>query len=458
MKKKPTIVCVDDEPMILDGLKMQLKKAFKEEFLIETAEGGRDALDLIQELKQDSYETVLIISDYIMPDLKGDELLKEIHIILPDALKIMLTGQADIEAVTNVINYAKLYRYISKPWQADDLILTVKEAVHSYFQEKKLAEQNTQLQEVNRELENLTDQQAKLIDELNKNKQNLEHLNSELSRLNEAFLRFVPRQFLQFLEKSSIVDVQLGDQVQQEMSVLFSDIRGFTSLSETMTPAENFKFINAYLSRMEPAIVENNGFIDKYIGDAIMALFGSSADDAVQAGIAMLNALNEYNLSRFKPDRPPIKIGIGINTGSLMLGTVGGQSQMAGTVISDAVNLASRLEGLTKNYGVSLLISHETFFKLNNPNLYNIRLIDRLRVKGKLSMVSVFEVFDADPPELKAGKLATQTIFEQALVLYSLKSFTEASERFEFCLHQNPDDRVAKIYWEQCQHHIKLVC
>ncbi len=458
MKKKPTIVCVDDEPMILDGLKMQLKKAFKEEFLIETAEGGRDALELIQELQQDNYETVLIISDYIMPDLKGDELLKEIHIILPDALKIMLTGQADIEAVTNVINYAKLYRYISKPWQADDLILTVKEAIHSYFQEKKLAEQNAQLQKMNGELESLTIQQANLIVELNQNKQNLEHLNSELSRLNEAFLRFVPRQFLQFLKKSSIVDVQLGDQVQQEMSILFSDIRGFTSLSETMTPADNFKFINAYLSRMEPAIVENNGFIDKYIGDAIMALFGKDADDAVQAGIAMLHALNEYNLSRIKPDRPPLKIGIGINTGSLMLGTVGGQSQMAGTVISDAVNLASRLEGLTKNYGVSLLISHETFYKLQDPSLYNIRLIDCLRVKGKSSMVSVFEVFDADPPELKAGKLETQMMFEQALVLYSLKSFAEAIERFEICLRQNPQDRVAKIYWEQCNRQLQFVC
>ncbi|MCA1995179.1 MAG: GAF domain-containing protein, partial [Coleofasciculus sp. S288] len=102
----------------------------------------------------------------------------------------------------------------------------------------------------------------------------------ELFQLNEAFSRFVPRQFLQFLEKESIVDVQLGDQVQKEMSVLFSDIRDFTSLSESMTPQDNFKFINAYLSRMEPVIIEHQGFIDKYIGDAIMALFSGSADDA----------------------------------------------------------------------------------------------------------------------------------------------------------------------------------
>ena len=110
-----------------------------------------------------------------------------------------------------------------------------------------------------------------------------------LFQLNKAYERFVPNQFLHFLEKSSIIDVQLGDQVQLEMSVLFSDIRDFTTLSENMTPEENFQFINSYLSRMEPAIIENHGFIDKYIGDAIMALFSGEADNAVKAGIAMLH-------------------------------------------------------------------------------------------------------------------------------------------------------------------------
>ncbi|MCZ0900498.1 adenylate/guanylate cyclase domain-containing protein, partial [Microcoleus sp. HI-ES] len=189
-------------------------------------------------------------------------------------------------------------------------------------------------------------QNSKLYTEVRQNE-------SRLAQLNKAYERFIPHQFLQFLEKSSIIDVELGDQVQLEMSVLFSDIRDFTTLSETMTPEDNFKFINSYLSRMEPVINENNGFIDKYIGDAIMALFSGEADNAVKAGIAMLHRLAEYNEYCANAGCAPIQIGIGINTGSLMLGTVGGPNRMDGTVISDAVNLASRVESLTKNYGVS---------------------------------------------------------------------------------------------------------
>ncbi|MBW4546444.1 MAG: PAS domain-containing protein [Symplocastrum torsivum CPER-KK1] len=278
--------------------------------------------------------------------------------------------------------------------------------------------------------------------------QNFTH---ELFALNEAYERFVPRQFLQLLNKESIVDVQFGDQVQKEMSILFSDIRDFTMLSESMTPQENFKFINAYLSRMEPAIIENQGFIDKYIGDEIMALFSGGADSAVKAGIAMLQTLTEYNQHRAKQGYVPLQIGIGINTGSLMLGTVGGESRMDSTVIGDAVNLASRMEELTKNYGVSLLISHHTFLQLQDYNQYNFRFIDRLKVKGKSAAVSVYEIFDADPLEVREGKLATKQEFEKGLLLYNLGSFSEAVHLFKDCLRINPKDTVAQIYLKRCQ-------
>ena len=277
---------------------------------------------------------------------------------------------------------------------------------------------------------------------------------SELFNLNEALSRFVPRQFLQFLNKESIVDVKLGDQVQQEMSVLFADIRNFTSLSERMTPQENFNFINAYLSRMEPAVIENQGFIDKYIGDEIMALFNGGADDAVKAGISMLKKLNEYNQHRSNFGYMPLKIGIGINTGSLMLGTVGGTSRMDSTVISDAVNLASRIERLTKSYGVSLLISHHTFLQLRDSNQYAFRLIERLKVRGKSAAVSIYEVFDAELPEIYEGKLITKQEFEQALLLYHLGSFKEAVQLFGHCLYLNPRDTVAQIYRKLCQERI----
>jgi PAS domain S-box-containing protein len=274
---------------------------------------------------------------------------------------------------------------------------------------------------------------------------------NELFQLNKAYERFVPRQFLQFLEKSSIIDVELGDQVQLEMSVLFSDIRDFTALSEKMTPEDNFKFINSYLSRMEPAITENHGFIDKYIGDAIMALFSGEADNAVKAGIAMLNRLDEYNQHRANSGFAPIQNGIGINTGSLMLGTVGGQNRMDGTVISDAVNLASRIESLTKEYGVSLLISQQTFSRLQNPTDYAIRQVDRVKVKGKEEVVTVYEVFDADRAEVKEKKLATLQTYTEACSYYNLNAYAEAAQRFEDCLRQNPSDRVAQIYLKRTQ-------
>jgi len=157
---KPVIICVDDEPTILESLKIELKKALTEEYIIETAEGGKDALELIVELIEEGSEVPLVISDYFMPDIKGDELLRNIHNISPKTLKILLTGQADLQAVSNAIKYAQLYRYIPKPWQAEDLILTVREAIRSYFQEKQLSEQNIKLQQLNEELESLVEQRT----------------------------------------------------------------------------------------------------------------------------------------------------------------------------------------------------------------------------------------------------------------------------------------------------------
>ncbi len=284
--------------------------------------------------------------------------------------------------------------------------------------------------------------------ELNRSLQ--QSLDTEL-QITEAYGRFVPHEFLYFLGYESIIEVKLGDCVEQEMSVLFSDIRDFTILSETMTPEENFKFINAYLSRMEPAILENHGFIDKFIGDAIMALFSGNADDAVKAGITMIKLLETYNKHRRNCNYAPIRIGVGINTGLMMLGTVGGKNRVSSTAISDSVNVAAHLEGLTKNYGVSLLISHYTFSRLEDANQYAIRFVDRLKVKGKSKMVAVYEVFDADRPEMREGKLATKGIFEESVLLYHQKKFSQAETGFKRCLEINTQDKLTQIYIERCQ-------
>ncbi|NES05084.1 MAG: AAA family ATPase [Okeania sp. SIO2F4] len=273
----------------------------------------------------------------------------------------------------------------------------------------------------------------------------------ENARLYDACQRFVPEQFLSFLEKKSIIDVKLGDQVEREMTVLFSDIRGFTSISEKMTPGENFAFINEYLGYMEPQIQKHGGFIDKYIGDAIMALFPNSADDAVKGALAMLEELKTYNLYRQQKNLHPLDIGIGLHTGKLILGTVGGFRRMDGTVIGDAVNLSSRVEGLTKIYGVSLLITHQTLVRLNNPLEYDLRFIEQVKAKGKAKAVGLFEVFSGDPPELRDAKIATKEKFERAVLLYYQKSFVKAGRLFQECLAENSGDRTASSYLERCQ-------
>lgn len=278
-------------------------------------------------------------------------------------------------------------------------------------------------------------------------------LYNNINALNQAYERFVPREFLSFLEKKSITDVRLGDQVQKEMSILFSDIRDFTTISETMSPEENFKFVNDYLGVMEPVITDNNGFIDKYIGDAIMALFPGSADDALNGSITMLRALEEYN-SQFRKNENKLRIGIGLHTGMLMLGTVGGHRRMDGTVISSAVNTASRLEGLTKKYGVSILITTETFTRLSDPGRYNIRVIGRVKMKGKVSADLVYEVFDGDDEDQIRLKKLTRGSFEQAVQLYLNKNFQDANVLLESVLNQNPQDTTAFMYRKRCEHYM----
>ncbi|OQW95443.1 MAG: hypothetical protein BWK79_02470 [Beggiatoa sp. IS2] len=269
----------------------------------------------------------------------------------------------------------------------------------------------------------------------------------ELEKLNKAYERFVPSQFLSLLGKTSVIEVQLGDQVEKEMSILFVDIRGFTAISETMTPQENFNFINAYLEKMEPIIGEHHGFIDKYIGDAIMALFPEEADHAVQAAISILETLNEYNNSRVQKGRSPLKVGIGVHTGMLMLGTVGGKNRMDGTVISDAVNVASRVEGLTKMYGTPLLITEQTYQKLEQVTQYKIRVIDRVQVKGKSQLVTVYEVFDADSVEIIQLKTVTLDDFNQGFTLYHQQGDNDHWRHFfEKVLQVNQQDESAKIY------------
>lgn len=270
-------------------------------------------------------------------------------------------------------------------------------------------------------------------------------------KLTESYSYFVPREFLEFLQKKSIIDIKLGDNVQKEMTILFSDIRSFTMLSEKMTPQENFNFLNSCLSRIGPVVRNNGGFIDKYIGDAVMALFPNSAEDALHAAVAMQNVVRTYNKHRKSAGYEPIDVGVGIHTGVLMLGTIGEEKRMEGTVISDAVNLASRLEGLTKMYGVPIIISDHTASVIKDRSDFHSRYLGRVQVKGKKKWVDIFELLDGVLSELVDLKLETKMDFEQGIHLYQNSRFTEAGKTFDEVLKKNPEDRAASLYIKRCR-------
>ena len=235
---------------------------------------------------------------------------------------------------------------------------------------------------------------------------------SEITSTTVAYERFVPKQFLTLLRKQKITEVVIGNSSSLEMSVLFADMRNFTSISEKLTADETFKLLNGYLEILIPAIGNNGGFIDKYIGDAVMALFNTKAESAVKAAVDMNKGLAEWNRKHAKSGRNEIGMGVGIHFGNLVLGTIGQADRMDTTVISDTVNVASRLEALTKTYGAKILISEKVYATLPREMHEMCRLVDCVRVKGKSEELNIFEVFAADDDDTAAFKIDSRAEFE----------------------------------------------
>jgi two-component system, sensor histidine kinase ChiS len=392
--EKIKILVVDDEPI---NIQVIINCLALENYAITQAINGREALNLIESgLKPD-----LILLDVMMPQMTGYEVCREVRKKYSplEVPILMLTAKNQTSDLLEAFNL-EANDYITKP----------------FIKKELLARINTQI---------------------------------SLAKLNSAYGRFVPHDFLNLLERPSIIQVKLGDNQERDMTVLFADIRSFTVLSEQMTPAENFAFINSYLGRVSPAIRKNNGFIDKYIGDAVMALFPTSPSDAVRAAIDMQKEVNIYNEEREKNGLFSIKIGIGLHAGHLMLGTIGERERMESTVIADAVNLASRLEGLTKVYGSGILVSGAIIDRLDDAETYNYRFVDRVTVKGKTTAVSVFEIYDTETEKSIILKQQTAEIFQEALNFYYQKRFVPAQKVFENILQINPDDLVATLYFKR---------
>lgn len=407
------VLCVDDERFVLAALKEQLIRHFGKEFLIETVESGEEALEVLDELLASGVPVPVLISDQMMPGMRGEELLIAAYARTPQTRSIMLTGQATADAVGAALNSGCLYRYVAKPWAEADLMQTVRTALTTWQQARDIA-----------------------------------HRDAELQATFAVTQRFVPNELLQMLGHDHIRSVRLGDQVERQMAVMFCDIRSFTSISERMDPASNFAFINDFLGVIGPVIRSHNGFVDKYLGDAVMAVFPGEADDALRAAIGIHQAIAAFNRAHTARLGMEVRAGIGLHTGSVMLGIVGEPQRWNGTVISDTVNVAARLETLSKNFGARTLASDATLAAATQQ--YDVRRLGRVQVRGKLQPIAISEVLDCEEPAVRNRRTQSGGQFGIGVEALADGDLARARMAFQAVLAQDPEDAASRYLLEQC--------
>ncbi len=401
------ILIVDDEPVNLRVLENFLNF---EGYVVTAAASGQDALRVLNTLTQ---PVDLVLLDIMMPNLSGYDVCQMIRKTrLPSELPVIMLTAKDRPDDLIMGFKCGANDYLTKPFIKDELVTRINTHIH-------------------------------------------------LSKISTAYQRFVPHAYLEFLNKQSILEVKLGDHVARDMAIMFSDIRGFTSMAEGMTSQEGFEFINRYLQLVSPILRSHGGIIMKYLGDGIMTLFSQGPHDAIHAAIAKLKALRSApsknaTLDSVIPAPPegvvdvvgpapapldhPIRVGIAIHCGPIMLGIIGETDRMQGDALSDHVNLTARLEGLTKVYGVSLLVSEATVERLGDDHPFHLRFLGPAMVKGKREITELYEVFDGDDPKDFDLKMRTRTVFEAAVRDYCQGRFAIARAGFLQVLDIHPDD------------------
>ncbi len=393
------ILVVDDEPINHQVIKNHLKS---NEYRMTSALDGEEALSYIEGGQQ--FDLVLL--DVMMPRMSGYEVCQRIRQqYLPSELPvIMVTAKNQVADLVQGLDIGA-NDYLAKPFTKDEFLARLKT-----------------------------------------------HLN--LHRINTVTNRFVPSEFIRSLGKATLTEVKLGDLVEKEVTVFFSDIRDYTSLAETMAPAENFRFVNAYAGRMGPIIQSHHGFVNQYLGDGIMAIFQHSPADALTAAIAMQHRLVNYNAERKNLSRMPIRVGMGLHTGPLVMGIIGDNRRTDAATISDTVNTASRMESLTKTVGAQILLSEQSVAGLQHTEQYHLRYLGKVFVKGKREPIGIYECYDGDPMPIQQLKAETSDQFDQGIALYLQQQFREAISEWEGVLDVNPDDRVAQYFCQQALHHL----
>ena len=388
------ILIVDDEAVNRQVLVNHLRSG---SFDVMEASNGAEALELLERQPFD-----LVLLDVMMPKMSGYEVCARLRkkYMMTELPVIFLTAKDQIKDLVEGFTYGA-NDYLSKPFSRQELMARVK----------------TQL---------------------------------NLHLINKSYSRFIPFEFLYSLGRDSILDVRLGDQVEKTVTILFTDIRGYTTLAEKMSPGENFDFLNSYLSLVGPVIYSNSGFILQYFGDGLMALFPDDPAQAVRASVEMLKKIQEFNTGR----EQRIRVGTGLHTGHLVLGIIGDMKRMDINVVSDSVNTASRMEGLTKYYGASVIISEDTLAGIGENTSFEYRYLGMVRVKGKNKPVRIYEILDGLSDEEYRLKVETRPILEEGLKYYYEKKFTRAAVELKQVTTLHPGDVCADRYLRMAARYI----
>ncbi|MEZ4828910.1 MAG: response regulator [Bacteroidia bacterium] len=394
------ILIVDDEPINHQVLKNYLRDSHYQVF---SAMNGSEAMDILS--RETSLDLVLL--DVMMPRMSGYEVCRLIRErFLPSELPIiMITARNQVSDMVQGLNIGA-NDYLSKPFSRDEF----------------LARLNT-------------------------------HLN--LHRINRATSRFVPSEFIKTLGHNSITEVKLGDNIARDVTVLFSDIRDYTSLSESLTPDDNFRFVSAYARRMGPVIHEHRGFVNQYLGDGIMALFQQSPSDAIAAAIGMQEEIRNYNIYRLQRGRKLLKVGMGLHTGPLIMGIIGDTIRSEAAIIADTVNVASRLEGLTKYYHVNIILSESAYHDLDETQQTFCRYLGKVQAKGKKEAIGVYECVAGEEEHIRELKLSTIDSFNEGITAYLNLDLKGAEARMKAVLERYPGDLTTRYFLERI-HTLKI--
>lgn len=382
------ILVVDDEPVNRQVLANFLKL---EGYVAHLAEDGYAALDILSK-----YEINLILLDVMMPGMSGYQVAKQVRkSYLPSILPIiMLTSKNGINDLVTGFN-SGANDYLAKPFVRKELVSRI---------------QN--------------------------------HLN--LQRIIRTSAQFVPDDFIKSLGRESISDVQLGDFTEKVVTVLFTDIRNYTGLSEKMTPKDNFEFVRSYVSKMGPIIQKNNGFVNQYLGDGIMCIFDQGPMSALNAAIEMQEEVAEYNRKRVQDNRVPIEVGMGFCTGPLVMGIIGDAMRKDSTTIASSVNLASRFEGLTKVLGAKILFDRNSDTESIDHYKWNIRSIGLVRVRGQQGEKELLECFGTDDVSHIDAKRESLDDFNKAIYHLSIGEKEKCLLQLEAIIEKYPSDRVVE--------------